>query len=443
VCDVKPLATISCPTVPAYKLNVITSHLDPTAVLLLQGTVVLLVPFVIWYVLSLGRFFPLAAVQIFAGILLGPSLLGAVLPDAYAMLFSNQLLGGVNAIAAVAVILFGFKAGTEADIDQIADGGPTVVAVGFFGFFATLAIGAASGYFVAIEYPTIVGTGGWSLFIIAFGLVTAASAIPVVSAIARELGLIQSRVGAVAIAAGGMNEVLLWGGIAAVLPFAAKRWEGSDASLLAIVSGVAAVLFVRFVAGPVLERLVDRGTPERVIMSAVTILVFGVSAATLTCGLHHMLGAFIVGVFLPERVRHLAADRLDMPTALVLMPFFFLSVGLKTSFSLSDHMVWTVFVLGLAGTLGARILSSALAARTTGESWSFGVMLGTLIQTKGLMGLVVVSAFADRGVFGPAAFSGLVVMTAVSTALTMPICNLMVAGFGTRMGLSPAPKPAE
>jgi Kef-type K+ transport system membrane component KefB len=424
-------------------LNVITSHLDPTAVLLIQGTVVLLVPFVIWYVLSLGRFFPLAAVQIFAGILLGPSLLGAVMPDAYSMLFSNQLLGGVNAIAAVAVILFGFKAGTEADIDQIADGGPTVVAVGFFGFFGTLAVGAGFGYLVAVDYPQVLGSGGLAMFIIAFGLVMAASAIPVLSAIARDLGLIRSRVGGVAIASGGMNEVLLWGGIAAVLPFTGKRWEGSEASLWAIVSGVAAVLFVRFVAGPVLERLVDRGTPERVIMSAVTILVFGVSAATLTFGLHHMLGAFIVGIFLPERVRHLAADRLDMPTALVLMPFFFLSVGLKTSFSLSDHMVWTVFVLALVGALGGRILSSAIAARVTGESWSFGIMLGVLIQTKGLMGLVIVSAFTDRGVFGPAAFSGLVVLTAVSTALTMPICNLIIAGFGTRMGLGSIAKPVE
>jgi len=424
-------------------LNVITSHLDPTAVLLIQGTVVLLVPFVFWYVLSLGRFFPLAAVQIFAGILLGPSLLGAVMPDAYSLLFSNQLLGGVNAIAAVAVILFGFKAGTEADIDQIADGGPTVVAVGFFGFFATVAIGGGFGYLAATDYPQLVGAGGLGLFVIAFGLVVAASAIPVVSAIARELGLIQSRVGGVAIASGGMNEVLLWGGIAAVLPFTGKRWEGSEASLWAIVSGVAAVLFVRFVAGPLLQRLVDRGTPERVIMSAVIILVFGVSAATLTFGLHHMLGAFIVGVFLPERVRHMAADRLDMPTALVLMPFFFLSIGLKTAFSLADHMVWTVFVLALVATLVARILSSAVAARLTGESWSFGVTLGVLIQTKGLMGLVVVAAFADRGVFGLPAFSGLVVLTAVSTALTMPICNLMIAGFGGRMGLGAAPKPAE
>lgn len=415
-------------------LNVITSHLDPTAVLLIQGTVVLFVPFVIWYVASLGRFFPLAAVQIFAGILLGPSLFGVMMPDAYSMLFSNQLLGGVNAIAAVAVILFGFKAGTEADIDQIADGGPTVVAVGFFGFFATLAMGSGVGYLVASAYPQVIGGTGQGLFVIAFGLVVAASAIPVVSAIAREMGLIRSRIGGVAIAAGGMNEVLLWGGIAVVLPFATKRWDGSEATLWAIASGVTAVLFVRFAAGPVLERLVDRGAPERVIMSAVTILVFGVSAATLTFGLHHMLGAFIVGVFLPERVRHLAADRLDMPTALVLMPFFFLSVGLKTSFSLSDHMVWTVFVLALAAALGARILSSAIAARVTGENWSFGVMLGVLIQTKGLMGLVVVSAFTDRGVFSLPAFSGLVVMTAVSTALTMPICNLVIAGFGSRLG---------
>ncbi|MDR3495974.1 MAG: cation:proton antiporter [Ancalomicrobiaceae bacterium] len=421
--------------------NVITAHLDPTAVLLLQGTIVLFVPFALWYALSLGRFFPLAAIQIFAGILLGPSIFGSVAPDIYKMLFSAELQGGVNALAAFAVILFGFKAGTETDIDQIADGGPTVVAVGFGGFFVTLAIGAAFGHAVAVAFPATVGIGGVPLFTIAFGLVIAASALPMLTSICRDVGLIRTRVGALALASTGMSEVLLWGGIAAILPFCSRRWEGADAALWAIASGVVSVLFVRFIAGPILLRLVDRGTPERVIMSAVMILLFAVSATTLTFGLHHMLGAFIVGLFLPERVRHLAADRLDIPTALVLMPFFFLSIGLKTSFSLTDHAAWTVFVLGLTACIGGRVLSSAVAARLTGESWPAGIAIGFLMQTKGLMGLVVVSAFADRGLFGAPAVSALVVMTVVSTSLTMPVCNLIVAGFGERLGLQVKPRP--
>ena len=171
------------------------------------------------------------------------------------------------------------------------------------------------------------------------------------------------------------------------------------------------------------------------------ILLFAVSATTLTFGLHHMLGAFIVGLFLPERVRHLAADRLDIPTALVLMPFFFLSIGLKPSFSLTDHAVWAVFVLGLAAGIGGRVLSSAVAARLTGETWPTGIAIGFLMQTKGLMGLVVISAFADRGLFGAPAVSALVVMTVVSTSLTMPVCNLIVAGFGERLGLQVKPRP--
>ncbi len=419
-------------------LNVITAHLDPTAVLLIQGTVVLLVPFVFWYLLGLGRFFPLAAVQIFAGILLGPSIFGMLMPELYKLLFSGELQGGVNALAAVAVILFGFKAGTEADIDQIADGGPTVVAVGFGGFFLTLAIGALVGYEVATAFPSALGTAGIPLFVIGFALVVTASALPVLSAICRDLGIIHTRVGSVALASAGMSEVLLWGGIAAVLPFCARRWEGSEASLWAMGSGVLSVLFVRFAAGPLLSHLAGRGTPERVMMSAVTILIFAISATTLTFGLHHMLGAFIVGLFLPERVRHMAADRLDMPTALVLMPFFFLSIGLKTSFSLADPVMWTVFFLGLAACLGGRILSSSVMARLTGEPWPFGVTLGVLMQTKGLMGLVVVATFSDRGLFGAPAFSALVVLMTVSTALTMPVCNLLLAAFGERLGASAA-----
>ena len=115
------------------------------------------------------------------------------------------------------------------------------------------------------------------------------------------------------------------------------------------------------------------------------------------------------------------------------MPFFFLAIGLKTVFSLSDPVVWTIFVLALAAGFGSRLLTTTVIARAMGESWTFGGMLGVLLQTKGLMALVLVSAFNDRGLFGRPAFSALVVMVMVSTALTMPLWNILSLTIGDRL----------
>ncbi|MBT9292022.1 cation:proton antiporter [Prosthecodimorpha staleyi] len=408
-------------------------HHTTASILLLQATVVLVVPFLFWWVLGLRRFLPLVVVQILTGVLLGPSVLGMAAPDVFAFLFSKDLLGGVNAIATLAVTLFAFKAGTEADHDLVGPAARTIFAVGAGGLIATWAIGAAAGWALAGRFPSMAGGQGAALFAIAFGLCNAVPALPVLAVLLRELDILQVRVGAVALAAAGVGDAILWAGMAVLLPFAAGEGGLLREGAMALGSGLVACLGVRFVAGPLILAMMARRAPERVVMSAVAIVIFAASSLTLLFGLHNVVGAFVAGLFLPERIRQLAADRLDVPTALILMPFFFLATGLKTSFSLADPAIWTIFVVALAVCVLAKLAATMLTARLAGETWAMGAGLGVLLQTKGLMELVIVTVFFERGLVGPATYSALVIVALVSTTLTMPLFDLLERLYGARL----------
>eukprot|EP01037_Dinobryon_pediforme_P027084 gene27084-29854_t len=111
-----------------------------------QGAIVVLIPFLLWHVFKAGKIFPLAVIQIFSGILLGPSIFGAIAPDLYKGIFDKPLLGGVGGLALVAVTLFGFISGTDADKEQIRHAGKSVVAIGFGTMLLTMLVGAIAGF---------------------------------------------------------------------------------------------------------------------------------------------------------------------------------------------------------------------------------------------------------------------------------------------------------
>ncbi len=124
------------------------------------------------------------------------------------------------------------------------------------------------------------------------------------------------------------------------------------------------------------------------------------------------------------------------------MPFFFLATGLKTTFSIANPLVWTIFVAGLGVCVVGKIASTMVAARCSGENWAFGLTVGVLLQSKGLMELVVARIFYDKQVIGQTTFSAMVMVALVSTALTIPATSLVLVIFGEKvMPKQPAPVP--
>ncbi|TPQ50358.1 hypothetical protein C2U72_13865, partial [Prosthecomicrobium hirschii] len=339
-----------------------------------QGAVVVLVPFVLWHLFRGNRILPLAVIQILAGVLLGPSVFGALDPDGFKALFGKELTGGVQGLALVAVTLFGFIAGTDADREQIAHAGRSVVAISLGGMAFTAAIGAVAGYFVARGYPCAspeqlsCATGrnpSLVLFAAAFALAVAIPALPILVILTRELGLMRARVGQVALASAGVGDVVSWASIALILPFA--KGTGIGEALAVAVGGAGLnYLFLRHGATRYFEHLLAVGAAERVILSVIGITIFLSGTITAVAGLHPVIGAFMAGIFLPERIREFAAAKLDQPTQLVLMPFFFLNTGLNTSFDFADPVVWTLFGVGFLACTVGRVAGTMLAARAVG-----------------------------------------------------------------------------
>jgi Kef-type K+ transport system membrane component KefB len=413
---------------------------DPKGFLLIGAALIVLLPFLLWWVLRLHKLFPLAVIQILTGIVLGPSVLGAVLaPELYDALFSKEVKDGIGALAAISVCLFAFLAGAEMDLEVIRSAGRSVAAIGVFGLLLTWAIGVAAGYEIAALHPVALGAvRDPALFAAAFGLCNAVPALPVLAAILNELQLNRHRIGAVSLAAAGLGDAILWCSVAAILSFAPSADNGGLFSKLAyaVGGGLAAYMLCRSVFNPLLQRMIRTKAPERVLMIVVGIAIFSCSAITQVTGLHAVLGALLVGIVLPDEIKHMAASKLDMPTSMLLLPFFFLSTGLDAHISASSTVVWTLFGTGLAICVIGKVLATTITARLFGEDFPFAVTAGVLLQTKGLMELVVVTVFRQNGIVSQETYSALVLVALVSTALTMPLTKLLLAGYRDRIEAS-------
>ena len=431
----------------------ILSFYDYKFLLLLQVLAVVGIPLVLWHYFNLRKAFPLAIIQIFVGILLGGSIFGVIAPDAFKYLFGlsdpgNAKLGitvnaGVTALAQVAVVLFVFLAGCEADRNVVQNAAGMILKIGVTGVFTPWVLGSIAAFFIAGYYANItgsqvLGTRGDILYAIAFGLCMAVTALPVLVIVLRELGFNSKPIGSVALGVGGVDDGLLWLSLAIILPLAPAGIATTSlfnvvslyAFLFAIGGGILAILIILYAVNPLLERLIAQNSPERMLMSMVVLAIFGVGARTELTGLHAVFGAFFVGLLIPEKLRHMAQDRFDVPVSLLLLPFFFLATGLKTKFEFGNPELWYVFGIAMVVCVTGKFVGVTLPTYWSGQSLAFSITLGTLMQCKGLMEIVVVTLLYERGVFGQSTFTALILVALVSTAITVPLSNLARWYFG-------------
>jgi len=442
----------------------ILNDLKPPYLLLVQACIVILFPFLLWRALGLRKWFPLGVVQIFAGVLLGPAIFGAIdgnflnlaprfdpskpadvckNPQDAKELF-NALFGvtcyhgeqvvnraaAIGAIATIAVCLFGFLAGADADKELIRKSGKSVVSIGVLGMLFGWGIAIVAGYIIYYAIPEARGAKANAFsFSIAYGLVIAVSALPVLALILRGLDITRRRLGAVALASASIADTMMWLGLGIVV---ALTLGGSLPMALAkaAAGGLLSIGFVLYVASPILNRMLENQEGEAAVITMTALAIFVASAITGITELHPVLGAFIAGYFLPDRVRELAAHRLDLVTTLVLMPFFFLNTGLNTKFSFADPNVWILFIVSSILCVFGKMIGHGIAARMTGESWPFAMSVGLLLQTKGLMGIIVIVVFLEKEVVSPLMFAAAIFMCLFSTGLSTPAMRVMFKRYG-------------
>lgn len=428
--------------------------IDLKVILFLQVVVVVGLPLLLWGPLNLGRLFPLPIIQIFAGIVLGPSVLGFLAPDVFKFLFQKEVLAGVDTLSNVALVLFVYLAGCELDRGILRQTAGMVVKIGLAGVAVPWIAGslAAMGLLMMAHGPSIIGAQTSDLlFAVAFGLCMAVTALPVLVVVLRELGFNQKPIGTVALAIGGLDDAVLWASLTVLLPFAAGSGHALGSFAIAASGAVVTILLLVFVITPWLERLIARDAPERFIISAAMVTLFLFATLNEATQLHAAIGAFLTGLLLPDKIRHLSQDRLDVPVTLLLLPFLFLATGLKTNFSFSEGTVWIIVLIAMVTSVFGKFVGVTLPTRLSGESTPFAMTLGVLMQCKGLMEIVVVTVLYQKGVFGQATFSALILVALISTAATVPLARLCESLWGeaatstsaAAMGPSEAPaKPA-
>jgi Kef-type K+ transport system membrane component KefB len=366
--------------------------------------------------------------EVFGGILLGPSCLGRVAPGLYAQL----LPGGVPSFLAIysqlGVILYLFLVGLELDLAVVKQRGPTTIAISHASILVPFLLGSG---FALILYP-VLGTSDvpFTVFALFVGVSLSVTAFPVLARILTDRHISRSEMGAVALTCAAIDDVTAWCLLALAVSIAHS--QASDA-LRTFAMTVAFVIMAVFVLAPVIRRLlpaIDRS--ENLTRTAVTIAFVAMLASSMTTeyiGIHGFFGAFLIGAVIPHtsRIAEELNRRLSDFVAVLFLPAFFAYTGLRTEIGLvSGVQNWAlcgaIVFLACLGKFGGTFV----AARLTGLSPRDSAALGVLMNTRGLVELIVLNMGLDLGVISPTLFTMLVIMALVTTFMTTPLLQLLL-----------------
>jgi Kef-type K+ transport system membrane component KefB len=413
----------------AGQVAVKVPHKAPSEVLL---HVLLAMVVVIAAARALGALFkalgqPPVIGEVIAGILLGPSLLGRISPAAQSFVLPAEIAPHLGVVAQVGVLLFMFIVGLELDTSLLRKRSHATLAISHTSIVVPFLLGAGLSLLL---YPSLAPAGvsftNFSLFV---GLSLSITAFPVLARILSDRGIQRSQLGVVAIACAAIDDASAWCLLAVVVGIVRSTAANS---LYTIGLTVAYVAFMAFVARPIASKLVRRAEILDRVGSgstAVAFIALLVSALiTEAIGIHALFGAFLLGAVIPhdsalsKDLRH----RLEEFVVVVLLPAFFALTGMRTEMGLlSTGTDWLYAGLILLVACAGKIGGAMLSARFTGFSWRDASMLGALMNTRGLMELIVLNIGLDLGVISPRLFAMLVIMAVVTTLMTSPLLTLL------------------
>ena len=365
-----------------------------------------------------------------AGLLLGPSFLGWVAPGVSAALFPPESLGFLNALSQVGLLVFMFLVGVELDPRLLRGKSHTAVVTSHVSIVAPFFLGAA---LALVLYPRLsddsVTFTGFALFM---GAAMSVTAFPVLARILTERDLLRTRVGTVTLACAAVDDVTAWCILAGVVALVRSSSEGLP--LWATLAGSTAfILAMVFVARPLLKRLEGSyarkgGRITQDMLAGILLVALASAWTTEWLGIHALFGAFLAGAVCPKGEAFVRAltEKLEDLTVVLLLPLFFAFTGLRTRIGLVEGAgMWAfcglIVLVAVAGKWGG----SSLAARATGMRWREAGALGVLMNTRGLMELVILNIGLDIGVISPALFAMMVLMALVTTFMTSPLLEVI------------------
>lgn len=412
--------------------NSLTHHIQSSiSILLLQIITILLVCRLFgWLFQKIGQ--PTVIGEIVAGIVLGPSVLGHLLPEVSVFLFPPDSLGNITILSQFGLILFMFAIGMELDIAEVRKKLKETILISHTSTIVPFFLGMLTAYHVYESYAHK-GTPFLS-FALFIGIAMSITAFPVLARIIQEKGLTKTHLGTISLASAANGDITAWCLLAVVIAIAQA---GSMLSAIYnILFSVLYIVFMFLAVRPFLKMIGHIYHNKEVIDKALVALMFLLlivsSYFTEILGLHALFGAFIAGVVMPANVkfRKIMTEKVEDVSLALFLPLFFVSTGLRTEIGLlNTPELWTmcgIFTLmAILGKFGGAMLS----ARFVGESWKNSLYIGALMNTRGLMELVVLTIGYEMKILPPSIFVMLVLMTLVTTFMTTPLVSLITFCF--------------
>ena len=399
----------------------------PLALLLAQIVTIILVARLFgWICMKIKQ--PSVIGEMIAGIVLGPSLVGMYFPEFSAFLFPKESLGNLQFLSQIGLILFMYIVGMELDLSVLRKKAHDAVVISHASIIIPFALGIGLSYFIYKEFaPEGIQFTSFALFI---AIAMSITAFPVLARIVQERNLQKTKLGTVVITCAAADDITAWCILAAVI--AIVKAGSFESSLYVILMAIAYVFFMIKIVRPFLKRIGDLQAGKSTInkpMVAIFFLTLILSAyATEVIGIHALFGAFMAGAIMPEnaKFRTLFIDKVEDVALVLLLPLFFVFTGLRTQIGLlNDSHLWiTAGFIILTAVIG-KFAGSALTAKFLGINWKESLTIGALMNTRGLMELIVLNIGYDLGVLSPQIFAMMVIMALFTTFMTGPALDFI------------------
>jgi len=358
--------------------------------------------------------------EIIAGLLLGPSLLGWVAPHWFAMLFPAASLPVLDELSQIGLVLFMFLVGLRLDLHEVF----SLWRVAGLAGALSIAVPFATGLAIARPLHAFAPASPMLAFSLFIAVSMSVTAFPVLARILADQRLSKTKLGHVAIACAALNDLLAWSLLAWIVAIA----RSADAAVAEQIAPVAVYVLAMFAAVRPALGWLNRRFKVTNELTSLLIFLFLSSWVSGIVGIHALFGAFLAGVVWPRSSANLEmiADRLEPITMAVMIPLFFSYTGLRTNIGALGDDLWLTVLAIIAVATASKAGGAFAGAKIMGLDTRSSLSLGCLLNTRGLVELVVLNVGLDLGILSPALFSMMVIMAVATTGMTTPALKLLL-----------------
>lgn len=380
-----------------------------TEIFLIAVLIIFTAPYLVWRLGRTDYYAPLVVIQIIAGILLGPGVLGALFPSYYSFVFNPQVVTALNGIAWWAVMMFVWVAGVELDISEAWAHRKETTITAALALATPLALGSLAAALLLQQQGWLGPQGSFLQGVLGVGMACAVTALPILVLLMEKLEILRQPLGQRLLRYASLDDVAIWGVLALIL----VDWERVSRQMGFLVAFALAAFAVRKLIARIPE-------PDRWFVGLIWLAVCGFAADW--SGLHYMVGAFLAGAVLDSKwFGQAKMDSFRQVLLLTVMPVFFLSTGLRTQWGVGGVSVFAAAFLFLAVSVGGKLAGVHAAGRILKWQPGEAAIIGWLLQTKALIMIIFVNVLLDKGIITNETFTALLLMAVGSTMLTIPI----------------------